>query len=167
MSDLQQKIKEQIQKDDKYTVAKLAQALNVKEIDILLNLPNEVATHANGDKFDEIIGELETWGEVLIVKNTPSFILEIRSKIGKGSYMRGYYNFSHEAPLSGHLKASDIDKIVFLSAKVVMGMISHSVMFLDKDGNDIFKVYVARDKNREFIPEQLEKFQALKKSFEK
>ncbi len=165
--DLKQQIAQEIEKDENFTVAKLAKTLEVRELDILLNLPSEVATFAEGGEFDSIIEDLEKWGEVLIVKNTPNFILEIRSKITKGSYQRGYYNFDHDAPLSGHLKADAIDKIVFLSAKVVMGMLSHSVIFLDKDGNDIFKVYVARDANREFIPEQLAKFQALKEKFAK
>ncbi len=165
--DLKQQIAQEIEKDPNFTVAKLASALEVAEIDVLLNLPNEVATHAKGSEFDNIIKDLESWGEVLIVKNTPNFILEIRSKITKGSYQRGYYNFDHDVPLSGHLKADAIKHIVFLSAKVVMGMVSHSVMFLDKEGKDIFKVYVARDANRDFIPEQLEKFNTLKNSFAK
>ncbi len=163
--DLKQKVADFISENENWTVAKVAKELEVKDIDVLLNLPSEVASVAEGDKFDEIIKEIESWGEVLIVKNTPNFIMEIKSKISSGSYQRGYYNFSHDAPLSGHLKADAIDKIIFLSAKAVMGMLSHCVLFMDKDGNDIFKIYVARDEKREFIKEQLEAYLKLKESF--
>lgn len=165
MSELREKIANAIKNDEDFTIPKIAKALHVNDAQVLLNLPREIATVANGDKFDEIIKNLETWGEVLIIKNTPSFVMEIRSKITKGSYSHGYYNFEHDAPLSGHLKADNIDKIVFLSAKVIMGMLSHSILFLDKNGDDIFKIYVARDKNREFLPNQLEAFIKLKESF--
>ncbi len=163
--DLKKQIQEHIEQNDNWTVAKVAKALEIKDIDVLLNLPSEVASVANGDKFDEIIKDIEGWGEVLIVKNTPNFIMEIKSKISSGSYQRGYYNFTHDAPLSGHLKADAIDKIVFLSAKAVMGMLSHCVLFLDKDGQDIFKIYVARDEKRDFIKSQLEAYLKLKENF--
>ncbi len=165
MTKLQQKVADYIKEDDNYTVAKIAKALEVKQIDVLLNLPSEVASVANGDKFDEIIKQIETWGDVLVVKNTPNFIMEIKTKISSGSYQRGYYNFSHDAPMSGHLKADAIDKIIFLSAKAVMGMLSHCVLFMDENGDDIFKIYVARDENREFIKPQLEAYLKLKESF--
>lgn len=166
MNELREKIANFIKNNEDFTIPKVADGLNISQKDVLLNLPNEVATVANGDEFDKIIKELESWGEVLIIKVTPSFVLEIKSKIPKGSYSRGYYNFAHNAPLSGHLKTDDIKHIVFLSAKVVMGMLSHSILFLDKNGEHIFKVYVARDKKRQFIPEQLEAYKRLKKSFE-
>lgn len=165
MSQLKEKIADFIKNNEDFTVSKIANALHVSDKEVLLNLPNEVATVASGGKFDEIIKELETWGEVLIIKVTPSFVFEIKSKISKGSYSHGYYNFNHDAPLSGHLKADEIENIVFLSAKVIMGMLSHSILFLDKNGDDIFKIYVARDKNREFLPNQLEAFIKLKESF--
>lgn len=164
---LDKQIKELVSNDDKFTVAKIAQQLGVKQVDVLLNLPNEVATWTNGSDFDEIIKNIQNWGEVLIVKPTENFIFEIRSHIPAGSYARGYYNFEHDAPLSGHLKADEIDKIVFLSAKVVMGMLSHCVLFLDKNGDDIFKIYVSRDEKREFIAHQLEAFSKLKNSYNK
>ncbi len=162
---LKQQIQDHIKQNDNWTVAKVAKALEIKDIDVLLNLPNEVASVANGDKFDEIIKDIENWGEVLVVKNTPNFIMEIKTKISSGSYQRGYYNFTHDAPLSGHLKADAIDKIIFLSAKAVMGMLSHCVLFLDKDGQDIFKIYVSRDEKRDFIKPQLEAYLKLKESF--
>lgn len=165
MNELKQKIADFVNNDENFTISKISESLNVKNIDIYLNLPKEIATVADGDKFNEIIKNIESWGEVLIIKKTPSFIFEIKSKIPKGNHSHGYYNFSHDAPLSGHLKADDIKKIVFLSAKVVMGMLSHCILFLDENGDDIFKIYVARDKKRNFLSHQLEAFMKLKESF--
>lgn len=162
---LKSKIGEYLQ-ENSCSIDKMAEALHVKKMDIITNLPQSIATVANGDSFDTIIEDLQTWGEVLFIKITPSFVIEVKTKISKGSYGHGYYNFDmSQAPLGGHLKADDIDKILFLSAKVMRGMLSHSVQFFDKEGENIFKIYVTRDENREFIQSQLEAYKNLKKQF--
>ncbi|PID78102.1 MAG: heme utilization cystosolic carrier protein HutX [Deltaproteobacteria bacterium] len=166
MKNLKEQIVDFIKKDKDFTVAEISKHLGVKESEVLLNLPKETATVADGKEFDKIIQEVENWGEVLVIKVTPSFIFEIRTKIPKGHYDYGFYNFDHHSALSGHLKADDIDKIVFLSAKVVMGMLSHCILFLDKNGDDIFKIYVARDEKNDFLPHQLEAFLKLKQLYE-
>lgn len=165
MNELKQKIHELTSNNKDYTIAQIAKELDLKEAEVLLNLPKEMASVTDGSNFDEIIKDIENWGEVLVLKVTPSFVFEIKTKISSGTYGHGFYNFSHDAPLSGHLKADDIKHIVFLSAKIMMGMLSHSVLFLDKNGDDIFKIYVARDKQRNFLPEQLSAFEGLKNKY--
>ncbi len=118
----------------------------------------------SGSNFDEIIEDISTWGKILMIKITPSFVIEIKDYMPKGTYGHGYYNFNGESSISGHLKASDIDKIVFVS-KTHRGMLSHSISFNDKEGEHIFKVFVARDENKELLKEQVEKFEALKNRF--
>ena len=119
----------------------------------------------DGSKFDEIIEDISTWGKILMIKITPSFVIEIKDFMPTGTYGHGYYNFNTKgSSISGHLKASDIEKIVF-SSKVHRGMLSHSVSFNDINGEHIFKVFVTRNENREIIKDQFDKFIALRDSF--
>lgn len=165
MSQIQKNIQEYL-KENGCDIEKIASSLHVSKMEVLTNLPKEIATVVNGDKFDEVIKDIETWGEVLFVKVVPSFVIEFKTNIPKGSYGHGYYNFSmSQSQLGGHLKADDIDKILFLSAKVMRGMLSHSVQFFDKNGDNIFKLYVARDKKRELVQSQVEAYEALRAKF--
>lgn len=114
--------------------------------------------------FDAIIEDISTWGKILMIKITPSFVIEIKDHMPTGTYGHGYYNFNSESSISGHLKVDDIDKIVFVS-KEHRGMLSHSVVFNDVNGEHIFKVFVSRDENRKLLDDQVEKFMALKDRF--
>ena len=83
----------------------------------------------DGSKFDEIIEDISKWGKILMIKITPSFVIEIKDFMPTGTYGHGYYNFNTKgSSISEHLKASDIEKIVF-SSKIHRGMLSHSVSF--------------------------------------
>jgi putative heme iron utilization protein len=42
-----------------------------------------------------------------------------------------------------------------------MGSESHYFGFFDEAGNNVFKIYLGRDKKRVLIPEQVESFKAL------
>lgn len=115
--------------------------------------------------FDEVLEDISKWGKILMIKITPSFVIEIKDHMPLGTYGHGYYNFdSKGSSISGHLKVNDIKEIIF-SSKIYRGMLSHSVVFNDEKGEHIFKVFVTRDENRVLIPEQVEKFTALRDRF--
>lgn len=115
--------------------------------------------------FDEVIEDINKWGKILMIKITPSFVIEIKDYMPLGTYGHGYYNFdSKESSISGHLKADDIKQIIF-SSKTHRGMLSHSVVFNDEKGEHIFKVFVTRDENRVLLKDQVEKFEALRDRF--
>lgn len=125
-------------------------------------LDENMIKEVEASKFDEIIEDISTWGKILMIKITPSFVIEVKDFMPKGTYGHGYYNFdSKESSIKGHLKVDDIKKIVFES-KEHRGMLSHSVVFYDENNEHIFKVFVTRDENRELLQDQLEKFMALK-----
>ena len=116
------------------------------------------------ENFDAIIEDISTWGKILMIKITPSFVIEIKDHMPTGEYGHGYYNFNSQSSISGHLKVSDIEKIAFES-KTHRGMLSHSVVFYDGNDEHIFKVFVTRDKKRELLEEQVQKFMELKNRF--
>lgn len=115
----------------------------------------------SGELFDKVIGDISSnWGEVLFIKITESFVIEVKTTISKGSYGHGYYNFDGTAALSGHLKASDIAKINFVD-KFHRGMFSKSVEFNNEKDENIFKIFVTRDENKELKQEQVKAFDSL------
>lgn len=118
-----------------------------------------------GTKFDEVIEDISTWGKILMIKITPPFVIEIKDFMPTGTYGHGYYNFdSKNSSISGHLKVDDIKKIAF-ETKNHRGMLSHSVVFYDKNEEHIFKIFVTRDENKELLQEQVDRFMALKNKF--
>ncbi len=115
----------------------------------------------DGSLFDKVIEDISSnWGEILFIKITDSFVIEVKTTISKGSYGHGYYNFDGTAPLTGHLKASDIAKIDFVD-KFFRGTFTKSVEFNKEDGENIFKVFVTRDENRDLKENQVKAFDAL------
>ncbi|WP_066153120.1 heme utilization cystosolic carrier protein HutX [Aliarcobacter cryaerophilus] len=129
---------------------------NIKDVN------EDIEKIVSGSKFDEIIEDISKWGKILMIKITPSFVIEIKDFMPTGTYGHGYYNFNTQgSSISGHLKASNIEKIVF-SSKIHRGMLSHSVSFDDINGEHIFKVFVTRNENREIIKDQFDKFIALR-----
>jgi len=125
---------------------------------------NEIIKEIGVNKFDEIIEDISTWGKILMIKITPSFVIEIKDNMPTGSYGQGYYNFSSKnSSISGHLKVSDIEKISFVS-KTTKGRLSHSVVFSSYD-EDIFKIFVSRDEQGELLKEQVKRFESLRDRF--
>ncbi len=115
----------------------------------------------DGSVFDKVMEDMSSnWGEVLFIKITDSFVIEVKTNISKGNYGHGYYNFDGTAPLTGHLKASDIAKIDFVD-KFFRGSFTKSVEFNKADGENIFKIFVTRDENRELKEEQVKAFDDL------
>jgi putative heme utilization carrier protein HutX len=164
-------LKESIQKildqNPKITTLEISKKLSVSEYVILQNIDENLAKAVDAKNFDAIIEDVATWGKILMIKITPSFVIEIKDYMPTGTYGHGYYNFdSKNSSISGHLKVNDIDKIIFVS-KEHNGMVSHSIVFYDRDGEHILKVFVARDENRELLLGQVKKFFALKKRFKK
>ena len=162
---MKEKIEEILNQNPEISTLEIAQKLNVSEYEVLQNINTNIAKAVDGSKFDEIIEDISKWGKILMIKITPSFVIEIKDFMPTGTYGHGYYNFdSKNSSISGHLKVSDIEKIIFISKKH-RGMISHSVVFYDKKGEHIFKIFVARDEKKELIKEQVDKFISLKNRF--
>lgn len=162
---MKKKIEEILNQNPEISTLEIAQKLNVNEYEVLQNINDNIAKAVDGSKFDEIIEDISTWGKILMIKITPSFVIEIKDNMPTGTYGYGYYNFdSNDSSISGHLKVNDIEKIIFISKKH-RGMISHSVVFYDIQGEHILKIFVNRDENKELNQEQVEKFMELKDKF--
>ena len=143
--------------------ADIAVKLNASELDVIRVMPADMVTMIDASHYLEILRDLKTWGELTLVIDVDGSIFEMVSHFPKGGEKFGYYNLSdRRTPLKGHLKLDNVAAIALVS-KPFHGMPTRSVQFLSNMGRTLFKVYLRRDKEQNFLPEQLEKFEALKK----
>ncbi|MFT3988032.1 heme utilization cystosolic carrier protein HutX [Aestuariivirga sp.] len=124
-------------------------------------LPEDQVRLFEGSAFENLWATLTTWGEVLFIVHTADIVLECVGALPEGSSAHGYFNIHGDSPIGGHIKASNCAKIAVVD-RPFHGKRSCSVQFLNGDGNAMFKVFVRRDKERQLLPEQLERFEALK-----
>ena len=143
--------------------AQIAAQLNIPELDVVSNLPEEMVTLLDGSLFEPLTEELRTWGDVLTVVEVEGHIFELSGPFPKGGKKFGHYNMSDRAtPLKGHLRLDGFSKIALVS-KPFHGVDTKSVQFFSHNGKCVFKLYIRRNKDKSFVVEQLEKFEALKK----
>ena len=100
--------------------------------------------------------DMRTWGEITFIVNTGNVVFEAKGDIPDGKMGRGYYNL-HGKPIGGHLKADACELIAFVSRKF-MGSDTHSVQFYANDGSCMFKIYLGRDAERNFLAGQVDAF---------
>ena len=124
-------------------------------------LPEEHRAILPGSMFADVLNALTGWGEVLFIVHTPDIVLECAGTIPPGSFARGYFNLHGDSPIGGHIKADHCAHIVFVS-RPFMGRPSRSLQFFNAAGEAMFKVFVRRDKERNLLAEQVERFDALR-----
>jgi putative heme utilization carrier protein HutX len=129
--------------------------------DVVAALPAAHQTMVGGDRFQEVMTDLQGWGEVLFIVHTPSIVLECVGRIPPGTVGRGYYNIHGDSPIGGHIKYEACSAIAFVS-RPFMGRQSCSIQFFNADGEAMFKVFVRRDAERNLLPDQVTRFEALK-----
>lgn len=138
----------------------IAREYGVSTLEVVRNLPAEQATVVPGEAFADIMQEITTWGEILFLIHNADIVLECTGTLPAGTFSHGYYNIHGDSPIGGHIKADNCKAIAF----VVRGLkrVGMSIQFYNATGEAMFKIFVRRDDKRELIPEQVEKFQALR-----
>jgi hypothetical protein len=139
----------------------IADAAGVSYGDVLDCLSFEQCVSVSVEKFDEIWQDLTSWGAVMFIVHTVNGVFEVKAELPPGEHGRGYFNVHGESPLGGHLRMERCARICFLD-RPFFGRRSCSIQAIDRDGAAMFKVFVARDANRELMPDQLKRFHALR-----
>ncbi len=139
----------------------IAGAHGVSTFDVVRALPPNQVDVCEANKFAEVMADLTEWGDVVLIVHTPNIVLETRGAMPSGSYGRGYFNLHGAGPVGGHIRADRCAAIAFVS-RPFMGRHSYSVQFFDAEGGAMFKVFVARDENREPIASQVARFEGLR-----
>ncbi|MEZ9851413.1 HuvX protein [Vibrio breoganii] len=154
-----------MENDDAVPVSQMASELNVTEGEITFVLPSSMVTSVPGEKAQQILEALPTWGKVTTIVHSFGSIFEYKAPFPKGKVAHGYYNLmGREGELHGHLRLDLVEHVALVS-KAFRKMASHYIGFYDKAGECVFKVYLGRDKKRQLFPEQIEKLEQLKKEF--
>ncbi|OYW68868.1 MAG: heme utilization protein HuvX [Bosea sp. 12-68-7] len=116
------------------------------------------------ERFEALWQELATWGTVMFLVHTPDIVLECEGALPVGSFGHGYYNIHGDSPIGGHIKASNCAAIYVVDRQLTSRRVC-SVQFFNGEGEVMFKVFVRRDAQRALLPDQLDRFEALKTKF--
>lgn len=116
-----------------------------------------------GNKALELLQELHHWGNTTTIILHGGSVFEFKGIFPLGFEAEGFYNLKGESGFEGHLNLGKVDRIQLVSRQH-RGRDSHSFTFLDKSGENIFKIFLGREQDGELIQSQLEKFEALKAS---
>jgi len=140
---------------------KIAHEYGVSTFEVVSTLPAEHRTIVPGSSFEEILRAVTEWGEVLCIVHTPDIVLECAGTIPVGSFARGYFNLHGDGPIGGHIKTENCTHVAFVS-RPFMGRPSRSLQFFNGAGEAMFKIFVRRNKDRQLIAAQVERFEALR-----
>jgi heme iron utilization protein len=139
----------------------IADANGVTFRTVLDCLPRESAAKAAAANFERIWQDLTTWGPAVFIVHTADGVFETACTIPSGTHARGYFNIHGESPLGGHLKIERCAAIYFIDRPFFKRR-SCSVQFINGDGQAMFKIFVARDNEKNLKPDQLARFEKLR-----
>jgi putative heme utilization carrier protein HutX len=156
-----QPLAERLRQNPDGVLEQIARDYSVSTFDVLSALPEEHRTILPGARFEDILAAVTEWGEVLFIVHTPDIVLECAGKVPPGTFGRGYFNMHGDSPIGGHIKAENCRHIAFVS-RPFMGRPSRSLQFFNASGEAMFKIFVRRDKERNLLASQVERFDALR-----
>lgn len=139
----------------------VARQHGVASRDVLAMLPPSEAVFAPASAFADIWQDMTSWGEILFIVNTPDIVLECHGTLPAGSSAQGWFNVHGDSPIGGHIKADNCREVGFVDRKF-HGRRSCSIQFYNAAGEAMFKVFVRRDAERQLLPEQTARFEALR-----
>jgi heme iron utilization protein len=114
------------------------------------------------EKFDEVWSKLTEWENPLFITIVAGTVVEVHSRIPKGSYGQGFFNLDSTDGLSGHLQPKNIAAIQIIEEPSREGGVARQVAFFDKDGKRVFGIFVNRNvSGGQHDPKTLEQFQAM------
>lgn len=109
--------------------------------------------------FDKVWEFLTTFKKLTLFLEKEGNIFEIDTRIGSGKDGMGYFNLFEKGCLNGHLVKDSVSHIALLKLPF-MHLTSYQVVFLGKDGNSIFSLYLGRE-NHQHDESEIEKFMSF------
>jgi len=166
LTEVQLMVAELTDRQPNLSMAEIAGELSLTEGEVTLALDQTMMTRVDGKFSQAILELLPEWGRVTTIVHSAGSIFEAKAPFPKGKVAHGYYNLmgGKEGQLHGHLRLDLLTDIAFVS-KPFRGMESHYIGFYNAAGECGFKVYLGRDKKRQLIAEQVEKFNQTKTEF--
>lgn len=143
------------------TLEQLAKEQGVRTIDVVRNLLPDHRTIVAGAYLPQIMRDVSSWGEILLVVHTPDVVLEWPTHIPAGTASDGYFRFPGDAHIGGNIRWENCQHVAFI-CRPFLDRASRSIQFFNGAGEVMFKIFVMRDSQRNLVPEQVEKFEALR-----
>jgi putative heme utilization carrier protein HutX len=123
-------------------------------------LPVPLRRFVPGAAFVDVMQDVAGWGEVTVILHTDDGVMEFTGPVPQGTVARGYYNLAGRTGFHGHLRHERCAGIAFVE-RPLFGRPSASILFFNRDGGIMFKIFVGRDEQRELRGDQLAAFRAL------
>lgn len=130
--------------------------------DIVEALPREAFSLASSRHFLAVMDSVSTWGPVSVPLTTASSIVEFNLVLPLGEIKNDYFYWLREGPIRGRLRVDQCDCIAFVE-RPFMGRPSAAVLFFNREGNIMFKIFLSRDENHQLNQTQLSLFRSLAK----
>lgn len=115
----------------------------------------------SGTKALELLQQISTWGNTTTIILHGGSVFEFKGDFPTGTLAEGFYNLKGNSGFEGHLNLDSIQSIQFQS-KNHRGRESHALVFVDKNAEVIFKIFLGRDADGNLLAHQLEQFEQLK-----
>lgn len=140
----------------------LANSLGINEWQVISVLEQDLVTRLPGRLAKLVLAEISHWGDVTTIVESAGSIFEFKGPMPDGKDAFGYYNLMGKSgQLHGHLKLDQVVNIALLS-KPLRGKEAFAVVFYDRLGDCIFKVYLGRDTQGVVYSHQINAFNRLK-----
>ncbi|MDX2141929.1 MAG: ChuX/HutX family heme-like substrate-binding protein [Rhodospirillaceae bacterium] len=153
---------EAVKKNPGRSVEWLMEATGAPEEKVVAELIANSRVPVSPDKFDEVWNKLTEWEKPLFITIVAGTVVEVHSRIPKGSYGQGFFNLDSTDGLSGHFQPKNVAAIQIIEEPSREGGVARQVAFFDKDGKRIFGIFVNRDvSGGQHDPKTLEQFQAM------
>lgn len=159
MNELKTKIDEIVSSGKCMGLLMLKNALKVSEFEVLQNLDERETLILGNAFFDKVWEFLTTFKKLTLFLEKEGNIFEIDTRIGSGKDGIGYFNLFEKGCLNGHLVKDSVSHIALLKLPF-MHLTSYQVVFLGKDGNSIFSLYLGRE-NHLHDESEIEKFMSF------
>ena len=161
-----QRIQTLLEQDPSAHPSSIATQLAVSEWEVVRHLPADLMTQVPSDQAEALLADLAGWGPVTTIVESDGSIFEVKAPFPKGKTARGYYNLmGRDGEMHGHLRLDNVVGIALVS-KLFMGKEGHSFQFFGHSGRCIFKIYLGRDEQRQLLPDQVERFKALRHQYQ-
>jgi len=147
---------------DGVAVENHASERGVSPREIIESLPRDAFSLAAPRCFLAVMDNIATWGPVSVPLNMADGIVEFNLVLPPGEVKNGYFYWLKNGPIRGRLRIDQCDTIAFVE-RPFMGRPSAAVLFFNRDGNIMFKVFLARDEDHQLDQRQLEAFRTLAK----
>ena len=143
------------------TLEVVAEQYNTTLLEVVRNLPS--STIVSGDKFDTVWDTVCEWGNVTTLVHTADVILEFSGELPSGFHRHGYFNLRGKHGMSGHIKAENCTHIALIKQGLPLTFLQHtaSILFFNKEGSAMLKIFLGRDDHRQLLSEQVNAFHAL------